>query len=304
MEDLSSPAPPGTPSGNPRNGQAMPGASFDPVIALIREANHVMGCYGRHFAGQARATRDLRTLDELAVRLRSLRDRMRALGDADRARAADRLASLDQQLALLEGEHANVRQARAAGTLAEQSSFLAVRINEQFALYRVHFAGQSRLSRRPGLLRRIITSLEDIRGELADAAFDALKDRSGHAGNLTLVEDNLVSLGRELSMIDLEHQGASLMERTAALGQAANTDLRAYNLYYAGQDRATRDPERLGHICDRLGEIELQLADMARRVHSDAVTRSLDAVQISLDLYQSEHEQVLRLRRPPDTIPA
>ncbi|WP_428267367.1 hypothetical protein [Haliangium sp.] len=281
----------------PSNGQYIPGSALDPVLSTVRAANHLIGVYERHFAGRSRASRDARCLGELLERLLDCQHRLESLPDAaTRERAADSLATVERQALMLEDECTHILNARQVQAPAERAALLATRINEQFALYRTHFAGQSRLSRRPRLLQRIINNLDDIQAELDDKALLELDDDGTSEANRKLVAEELPRLRRELGLIELEHQAASVTERAAALGVAANTELRAYNLYFAGQDRATREPERLLSICDRLTEIEWQFLDMIGQYHSEAITRSLDAVQVCLDLYLSEYEQILAIR--------
>ena len=267
-----------------QGGQPRPGALRDPALCAIREANHIMGCYGRHFAGQPRATRDLHLLGELSERLATVHERLARLPDpVQQARVADRLRGMGEQRALLAEEARHIRAARDAAMPSDRAAILAARIDQQLTLYRVHVASHPRLYCRPGLLRRIIANLEELQAEAADTG--ALEQGSPHA----MLDVGLVSLRRELGMIELEHQGASTAERIAGLGGAANRIVQEYDLYFAGQDRVTRDLARLGHLCDRMAEIEQQMVDLALRYHSEGVARSLEVVQICLELYEHEH---------------
>ncbi|MFB2975787.1 hypothetical protein [Microseira sp. BLCC-F43] len=134
--------------------------------------------------------------------------------------------------------------------------------------------------------------MEEIRDELSDPAFDALEDGGARATNLQLVAENLNSLRRELGMIELEHQASSLSERIASLGAAANTIIQEYNLYYAGQERTTRDLPRLGLMCDQLAELALQMGEVSSLVNSQANARNLEIVQGCISLYEQEYQQI------------
>ncbi|ACY14178.1 hypothetical protein [Haliangium ochraceum] len=283
---------------SPSNGVIIPNAELDPILSAIREANHITAIYERHFAGRRRASRDVRLLGELIERLGDIRERLSGFGEpGERERTVDRLAAVEQELVLFNGERGEILSARPSLAPIERAAVLATRIDEQFALYRTHFAGQLRLSRRPRLLHRVIVSLEDIRAELDDPELVALDDDGQSTGNRKLLDDELRRLRRELGMIELEHQASSSAERTAMLGASANADLRAYNLYFAAQDRGTRDLVQLRGICDRLTEIEWQFIDLSREYRSEALARSLDAVQICLDMYGSEYEHIAALQR-------
>lgn len=167
----------------------------------------------------------------------------------------------------------------------------------------MHLAGHPYLSRRPGLIRRILANLQDLQAEaeLLDAGIP--DDRAGIAApapapapdppfDHTQLAQVQETLRRELDMVELSHLGASTAERIASLGAAANQDIQAYALFFAGQDRATRDLAGLAALCDRMAEIEQQMIALALRYHSNALARSLDTVQTCLDLYQQEHAQI------------
>jgi len=268
----------------------------DRILALQREFYSIVARYNRHFAGKTRATRDLRQLDELIAHLRNLKQRGEVLQEGAETIVQEQISQLqtriDAELALFEGERDAIAATRRSENLASQSAYLADRINEQFAIYRGHFAGQPRLSRRPGLLQRVIDNLQDIHNELSDPAFDALEDGGARATNLQLVIENLQSLRQELGMIELEHQASSVAERIASLGAAANTIIQEYNLYYAGQERTTRDLPRLGLICDQLAELALQMGEVSSLVNSQANARNLEIVQTCISLYEQEYQQI------------
>src|SRR5581483_8402367 len=90
-------------------------------------------------------------------------------------------------------------RAAAAGTPEEQAGVLAQHANAQMAVYRAHFAGRSRLGRRPGLLSRLIDGLR------AHARMTALRTGGLKAEfndrNLGIVEENLRTYEGELRAI-------------------------------------------------------------------------------------------------------
>lgn len=267
----------------------------DRLFALQREFYCIVARYNRHFAGKTRATRDLRQLYEFIAHLRNLKARAEALregAETVQERIYALQTRLDAELALFEGEQEAIAATQRSENLAERAAYLADRINEQFTIYQGHFAGHPRLSRRPGLLQRVINNLEEIRDELSDPAFDALEDAGVRATNLQLVAQNLQSLHRELGMIELEHQASSVAERIASLGAAANTLIREYQLHYAAQERVTCDLARLGLLCDQLTELALQMGDVSSVVNSQANARNLEIVQFCLELYEQEYQQI------------
>ncbi|MUG96075.1 hypothetical protein F7734_28525 [Scytonema sp. UIC 10036] len=271
----------------------------DRIFALQREFYCIVARYNRHFALKTRATRDLRQLDEFIAHLLNLKERVDALWESAETIETivqERISALQTRinadLALFEGEGEAIVATRGSQILRESTAYLADRINEQFAVYRGHFAGHPRLSRRPRLLQRAIDNLQEIHDELSDPAFDALEDGGVRATNLQLVAENLISLRREMGMVELEHQASSVAERIASLGTAANALIQEYNLYYAGQERTTRDLPRLGLICDRLAELALQMGELSSIVNSQANARNLEIVQFCLQLYEQEYQQI------------
>jgi hypothetical protein len=275
----------------------------DRIFFLQREFYCIVARYNRHFAGKTRPTRDLRQLDEFIRHLGNLKERAQALPEGAETIVQERISQLqtriDAELALFEGEQEAIAATRRSENLAERSAYLGDRINEQFAIYRGHFAGQPRLSRRPGLLLRVIDNLEEIGTALSDPAFDALEDGGVRTANLELVLENLQALRRELGMIELEHQASSVAERIASLGAAANTIIQEYNLYYAGQERVTRDLARLGLLCDQLAELALQMGEVSSLVNSPANARNLEIVQACISLYEQEYPQIAATKEQP-----
>lgn len=261
------------------------GVTGDPVRWALREADHIVACYRRHVAVRPRATRDVRMGDELCERLAAVHARLASCpGSGADERVGERMSALDRERALLAGERRRILAARGAGSREQRARWLAARLDHQIELYRLHAGGHTRLSCRPGLIRRIIAGVQDIRTEADSVGRDAVDGDRIHTV--------LAELSRELEMVELVHQGASTAERVAGLGAAANLAIRDYDLYFAGQDRVTRDVGLLGHICDRMAEIEQQMLAVAQRYRSHALAHSLEVVQVCLDLYQQEHARI------------
>ncbi|MBD2544624.1 hypothetical protein [Planktothricoides raciborskii] len=258
-----------------------------------RQFNCLIGSYNRHFAGKPRATRDLRLLEELIDQLRHLQQQVETLPDREMTFPTSQLRShIKTQLGQFEEELIAITEAYQQATFAERFGYLGDRINQQFAIYREHFAGQPRLSRRPQLLQRAIANLQEIHAQLSDPVFDVLENQGDRATNIQLVAENLESLQRELEMIELEHEANSLSDRVASLGSAANAIIQEYNRDYAGKDRRNCDLIRLGWLCDLLTEIAQQMAEISSLVTSEANRKNWEIVQQCRLVYEQEYAQI------------
>jgi hypothetical protein len=261
-----------------------------------RQFNCLIGSYNRHFAGKPRATRDLRLLEELIGQLRHLQQQVETLPDSEMTEFSNHVSQLRShiktQLGQFESEKIGITEAYQQATFAQRFGYLGDRINQQFAIYREHFAGQPRLSRRPQLLQRAIANLQEIHKQLSDPIFDALENQGDRATNIQLVAENLESLQRELKMIELEHEANSLSDRVASLGAAANAIIQEYNRDYAGKDRRNCDLIRLGWLCDMLREIAQQMAEISSLVTSEANSKNWEIVQQCRLVYEQEYAQI------------
>lgn len=258
-----------------------------------RQFNCLIGSYNRHFAGKPRATRDLRLLEELIDQLRHLQQQVETLPDREMTFPTSQLRShIKTQQGQFEEELIAITEAYQQATFAERFGYLGDRINQQFAIYREHFAGQPRLSRRPQLLQRAIANLQEIHTQLSDPIFDVLENQGDRATNIQLVAENLESLQRELEMIELEHEANSLSDRVASLGAAANAIIQEYNRDYAGKDRRNCDLIRLGWLCDLLTEIAQQMTEISSLVTSEANRKNWEIVQQCRLVYEQEYAQI------------
>lgn len=249
--------------------------------------------YARHFAGQARPTRDLGLLIELAENERGFVAAMPA--DADERLRARR----DQMVAntkLYEGEIPAIREARRILAPAEEARVLAGLANQQFAWWRLCFEGKTRVTRRPGLLARMISALEEIRGEMQRVRDIGVRT-AGHDGNIQRVSERITSFQTELDRIKAARLEARASDMSRMLGDEANKIFAAYRAEFAGKPRDAADPARLGDLCDQLHEIagSMQLLLAERQVAQTA--RNLDVVIEQLRMMEREHTAIVAARK-------
>jgi hypothetical protein len=255
-------------------------------------ADLAMSRYKHGFAGQDRRTRDVSRLDDIRAFLRDVRQQLHTMHQAAPQLQLDgAIRPVEQALELYAKEAERIRVARTNGPHAEQGTRLANLANDQFEHYRQGFAGQSRISRHPPRLERIIAALEEIAGgmnRLRRAGFvDTSNDR-----NLSLVTERITSYRAELKALREAHDAASVEDRVNALGAAANQVFGWYREEFAGRDRATRDVAKLDVLFELLWPIALEMDEIDREDGNETNERNLGIVLDNLLLYTREFDAI------------
>src|SRR5262249_30281872 len=150
----------------------------------------------------------------------------------------------------------------------ERASMLAELANAQIELYRQHFMGLSRITRRPALLQRIIENLRRIRAAMASLPLTGAAVENNR-GNLSIVEQTLRHDESELVEIRKARQSAPMKDLLGMLGGAANEVFDDYRKRFGGQDRRRVDRAAFSVLCDKLGEIGRQMYEMGRTEESE-----------------------------------
>lgn len=270
------------------------GPTFEAFSMEATSANLVFARYARHFAGKDRATRDVALLGELVEDLKQIDKRMgqlleeRTVADFERDRAVVR-----ENLAQYQREIDLVEKAHSSGTPEEQASLLATLANNQFAVYQGHFAGEPRVSRRPALLMRVVTSLRKIKERMAALKKEGL-DVEYNDKNIAVVDDRLGVYDKELAEIRKARQTTPMTDLMGELGTAANKLFDAYRQGFADKPRAQADVERLGTICDKLSEVRRQMIELSWAEDNEMNAKNLDIVTEQLVMFEGEYEAVAR----------
>jgi len=259
---------------------------------LASWANANFHRYQRHFAGEARETRDLGLFNEIINELESVREEMeRLLAEDGPATLNDDIQTVTENLQMYQQERERVVDAQQAGSPEERASFLALRANEQFERYNNLFAGRERVSRRPVVLERIIQQLESIGREmqrLEEQGYDAEQNQK----NREIVEENLSTYRDELSQIQSTKQQEDLATIASHLGGAANRLFETYREEFANQTRATRSLEALGYLCDDLYHVAAQTREIVRERGLEGAEDNLHVMLENLALYQREYDEI------------
>jgi hypothetical protein len=268
------------------------GPDADEFSLLATQANFVFARYGRHFAGQDRPSRDTGLLAEMVEDLKTIRKRMQGLsGKKNSQNFARDVEVVAQNLAMYEAELKEIQKAQSEGTESDRASLMALLANNQFGVYRTHFAGQSRTSRRPQLLMRTVDNLKRIR-DVMRALSSAKVENEHNEKNVGVVTDNLTMYENELVEIRKARQSTSMVDLMGMLGGTANELFESYRQNFAGKNRNEVDIELLGNICDRLGELLRQMVDLSRAEENDTNERNIEIVCDQLAMYEQEFEAV------------
>ena len=263
---------------------------------LATWANAEFHRYRRHFAGKDRATRDEELINEMISELKQIHGEMSALNRAEEIEGLpEDIETVEENLNHYRDERERIITARKEASLDEQASYLAIAANEQFAIYADLFAGKNRVTRRPKLLRRVVRSLENIQRRMEQLAEKGLEGGQNE-GNIEVVEDNLSMYREELEEIEEARSQHDPDELASELGGAANEVFEQYRQNYAGKDRAGRDLEQLGRMCDELYHVARQMEELGDDNAIPMNAENLAVVLDNLSLYQREYDAVEEAR--------
>jgi hypothetical protein len=272
------------------------GPAFESFSSEATSANLVFARYARHFAGKDRTTRDIALLGELIDELKQIDKRMSGLleetnsadFERDRKVVRDNLTQYQSEVDLID-------KAQKSGAAEDRAGTLANLANAQFALYQNHFAGEPRVSRRPALLMRIVSSLKKIHERMTSFR-EGGADIDFNTRNIGIVEDRLKVYDTELAEIRKVRQATSMPDIMAELGGSANKLFDEYRSAFADKPRPQVDLDRLGVICDKLAEIRRQMSEMSWAEENDMNTKNLEIVTEQIVMFEGEYQAVVTAR--------
>jgi hypothetical protein len=272
------------------------GPSFEAFSMEATSANLVFARYARHFAGKDRSTRDLALLGEIVEELKQIDKRMTQLLQENPSKDFERDRKVVREnLVQYQSEIDLIENAQKSGTPDQRASILASLANAQFAVYQTHFAGEARVSRRPALLMRIISSLKKIHERMVGYRDGGL-DLEFNSKNIGIVEDRLKIYETELTEVRKVRQATSMPDIMGELGGAANKLFDEYRKTFADKPRGQVDLEHLGNICDKLAEIRRQMNEMAWAEENEMNVKNLEIVTEQMVMFEGEYEAVQSAR--------
>lgn len=251
--------------------------------------------YARAFAGQNRTTRDVWLLREMAAEQRKRIDSWPAGADVH-ARLPDAKKTLESNLELYEKEIAEIPAARARMSAQAAAQNWATLANGQFALYRVHFSGKARDSRRINLLRRIIDALTEIKAGMEAARAQGFNAASNNE-NITKVADRLDHHRKELVEIERARTRIAPLALTGKFGDEANAIFKEWREGYQGRNRKDVKLDRLGEMVDVLHEVAQAMEDLGRIYVDDTNRRNHGIVLDAIKRYETEYTEVQKAQK-------
>lgn len=269
------------------------GPAAKEASVLASRANFIINRYRRHFANRERKSRDTGFLSEMIQDLQRIKEEMRLMLNVHPIEQLEAdLRTVSNNIETYIKERAEILNARDRLSLDDKFSNLANLANAQFRVYESHFAGKSRISRRPGLLQRIIDNLSEIQKSMNNLGIiSEVNDK-----NIQIVEDRLRLYRDEIKQIEGVRSQNSLEDQAGELGGSANSIMEEYGKVFAGQDRRTRDLEALGLLCDQMGEVERQMHAIALQRNIDMNINNLSIVRDALSMFDREYVEIQRAK--------
>jgi hypothetical protein len=248
--------------------------------------------YARHFAGQGRSTRDLGLMDEMRDGERARLAKLETIaGRHDAGWRADSIAAMQQGVTLYSGESKAIAETRAGLSGGQLAQVLATAANAQFGLYRAHFEGQSRRTRRPAMLKRILGQLEDIAAGMERLQKTGL-DNDSNAGNIQKVRDRIRHHRDELVKVKQARANTTAADLSGAYADEANGMFKDYREKFAGRPRKDVDATGLSALCDKILVVAQNMADLHEASALDVVDKNLSVTLDNLKAYEREWSRV------------
>jgi len=138
----------------------------------------------------------------------------------------------------------------------------------------------------------VLDQLEIVLGQMRALKQGGLT--TGHNdANLDIVERQLATYKSELAEVRAARKGIAFGDLLGMLGGAANNVFDEFRKDFAGQDRKTRDLDKLSAMCDELGDVRRQMLDVGRAEQSASNDSNIDIVSSQLANFEQEYEQIV-----------
>jgi hypothetical protein len=260
---------------------------------LVEWSEITFSRYVRDYAGKQRPTRDLALLAEMAGELRGW---IAALPAIDDPRLTAQKGQMEANLRLFTEELAAIPAARAALAPTEQARVYATLANQQFALYRRHFEGKPRATRRLALLQRLLGALEAVHTGMVHVREMGVRTDTND-GNIAKVADRIAHHRGEIEKIRTARASASIGQLAGSLGEEANKQFNAYRAEFSGKPRDTRDLTRLEEHNDILQEIARTMQALEDERPDATNAKNIGIVLDHLKMSEREHVAISEARK-------
>lgn len=247
--------------------------------SLHRRLEAIHRQYERHFAGQARVSRDAGLLDAMSEELDEVTGELASQAGADKEELE---ALIQERRELYATEAASIRTAQ-ADPRAQEIYEVMTWVQVGTGRYRRHFAGQSRSTRDQGLLNELIADAERHRALLEGIGGEDVKDTvESLRSSAELYRSELEQVVRALNDSPVEQRGG-------ALAQAANGQFSIYRDRFVEHPRLSRRPVVLERVIHNLESLVSQMrAIQDEEGVGDAHERNIELVDDRLRFYRGE----------------
>jgi len=265
------------------------GAATSPIEIHGLRASFLLAQYGRHFAGQPLQACDDRHLAALVKRLAGI---MEATTDALEG-APGAVLEVTRRLSVMTGivvawseELERIRAAREPLTGRERAMAFGGVARRALRRWAALVAEVPEATVRPRLAKDLVRSLVDVRGELARAAEGELADDPDIGDDLAGLDRDIAAFRERAARIRAAREETEYDTLARLLeGEVAESVL-AWAREVDGVAASERDRARMGQLCDRLFELELQIDRLVRRAHTDQRERLLAFARAQLALWE------------------
>jgi hypothetical protein len=247
--------------------QAVTGLRDRDASLLTARARLVLHRYVRHFAGQDRRTRDPGQMDEMIEDLLGLFAQMRPLlGKIQVPSVVEEIEAVGEFLGFFHVERREIATAWNSGGRDDQSRALGLVADELYAAWNLLILAEERALRRPGLLDRLVASLDRVLEALMTIRHANMSD--DHEVRIARAARELVRWQDERTATLDARESVTPTERAEALQARALAVFRTWREQLSGE-LAARDLQLLRGLCDRMDEIERQLTDLPQLVTAE-----------------------------------
>jgi hypothetical protein len=258
--------------------------------SVQQASNKLHRRYQNEYAGHARHTRSLEPIEMLIQKSERLIKQARKLKGQP---GKDVLKVVLERFSLYRNERDAIAAAKFESPELRGARRTVRRADRAIQVYRRHFAGKSRQTRRPALLDALVATLADAKATLTPVVQSEKKLEL--TGALERVNSQLLLMGDEQGELKKVLDALDASEREARSLSLARDVFDSYRVHFAGHARASAEPDRLADLIARLDTIATDLAASAwasqNAVDYAALTDQRGEYAAELEAIQATHAE-------------
>jgi hypothetical protein len=259
--------------------------------SLTHDLEAIHESYRRNFANRARASRDLKLLDQLIVELD---------GVAKKLPGSEALATtVSERQQLYKGERDAIAEIQAGGPEVVAAWRLVEWSDLDFWRYGRLFGGQNRRTRDFGLLSAMASD-QSSRAQAVEKAASKGGTRLKEA--LEQLKKNAGLYQNESTQINLARSGLPSGEHARVLATLANTQFSLYRLHFADKPRGSRRPALLKRMIGSLKDIQQGMEALQKLgITTPAHQGNIDKVADRIRHHENELKAIVQARQQTAT---